>query len=88
MKKNQQIPVVILKTKTGYSAHSPIVEGCVATGRTIDKTLDAFKGAVEFHLEGEHLVKHHTKAASKILKESFSDYGTDAFYATIEVPAA
>lgn len=88
MKKIKQIPVVILKTRTGYSAHSPVVDGCVATGKTIDKTLDAFKDAIEFHLEGEHLVKHRTKSSSKILKESFSDYGTDAFYATIEIPAA
>jgi len=88
MKRSLQIPVIILKTRNGYSAHSPIVNGCVATGKTIDKTLDTFKEAVEFHLEGEQLVKHKFKAPNKILRETFSDYGTEAFYATIEIPAA
>jgi len=86
MKKNQ-IPVVILKTRTGYSAHSPAVDGCVVTGKTIDVVLRAFKDAMEFHLEGEHLVKHKMKASNKVLRESFSDYGADAFYATVEVAA-
>lgn len=88
MKKLKQIPVIILKTKTGYSAHSPNIDGCVATGKTIDKTLQAFKDAVAFHIEGEHLVNHRMRTSAKVLKESFSDYGTEAFYATIEVPAA
>jgi predicted RNase H-like HicB family nuclease len=88
MKKFKQIPVIILKTKSGYSAHSPNIDGCVATGKTIDKTLNAFKEAVEFHLEGEYLMKHKIKTSTKILKESFADYGTEAFYATIKIPAA
>ena len=88
MKKSMQIPVIILKTRTGFSAHSPIVNGCVSTGKTIDGTLQAYKEAVEFHLEGEQLVKNQRKTPAKVLKESFSDYGTDAFYATIETTAA
>ena len=88
MKRYIQIPVIILKTRTGYSAHSPVIAGCIATGKTIDKTLDTFRDAVEFHLEGEQLVKHRFKVPNKILKETFSDYGTEAFYATIEIPAA
>jgi predicted RNase H-like HicB family nuclease len=62
MKRYKQIPVVILKTRTGYSAHSPVVDGCVATGKTIDKTLQTFKDAVEFHLEGERLAKNSCTA--------------------------
>jgi predicted RNase H-like HicB family nuclease len=88
MRRLRQIPVIILKTRTGYSAHSPVVDGCVVTGKTIDKTLHSFKEAVEFHLEGEQLVKHRFKVPVKVLKETFSDYGTEAFYATIEIPAA
>ncbi len=88
MKKTRQIPVIILKTRTGFSAHSPIIDGCVATGKTIDLTLQAYKEAVAFHLEGELLVKNQRKAPAKVLKESFSDYGTEAFYATIETSAA
>jgi predicted RNase H-like HicB family nuclease len=85
MKQARQIPVVILKTRTGYSAHSPVIEGCVATGTTIDKTLRAYKQAAHFHLEGEQIIKARKRKPTAILKESFSDYGTEAFYATIEV---
>ena len=88
MKKSRQIPVVILKTRTGYSAHSPVVEGCVTTGKTIDQTLQTYKEAVEYHLEGEQLVKSHRRSTTKVLKETFSDYGTEAFYATIKTAAA
>jgi len=88
MRRYKRIPVVILRTRTGYSAHSPAIEGCVATGKTIDKTLNTFREAIEFHLEGEQLVKHNKKTPTKILRDSFSDYGTEAFYATIEIHAA
>jgi len=36
--------IVVEETKTGYSAYSPDLDGCVATGAT--------REAVEFHLEG------------------------------------
>ncbi len=87
MSKTQEIPVIILKTKTGYSAHSPIIDGCVATGKTIDGTMKRFKSALEFHLEGETLVKNSRKKSPKILRDAFSEFGTEAFYATIEIAA-
>ena len=87
MTEKQEIPVVILKTKTGYSAHSPIVHGCVVTGKTIDGTIKRFKSALEFHLEGETLVKNTRANSPKLLKEAFSEFGTEAFYATIEIAA-
>ena len=88
MKKKQQIPVIILKTPTGFSAHSPLVDGCISTGKSIDRTLKTFKEAIEFHLEGESLVKNKRKKPQTFLKEAFADYGTEAFYATVEVVAA
>lgn len=44
--------VVIEQTGTGFSAYSPDLEGCVATGRTRDEVEKEMQGAIEFHLEG------------------------------------
>lgn len=44
--------VIIEKGENNYSAYSPDVLGCAATGKTIEETLDAMKTALEFHLEG------------------------------------
>jgi predicted RNase H-like HicB family nuclease len=34
-----------------YSAYSPDVEGCVATGDTLGETIDNMQSALKFHLE-------------------------------------
>ena len=82
------IPVIILPTRTGYSAFSPAVDGCVATDKTIDRTLTRMRDALEFHLEGLQLVKAMKSLPSeKVLRKSFDNYGTDAFYATLKVAA-
>src|SRR5436190_8904869 len=47
--------VVIERTKTGFSAYSPDLEGCVAAARTRPSVLRAMQKAVEFHLEGLRL---------------------------------
>ena len=44
--------IVIEKTKTGYSAYSPDLTGCVATGRTRSAVEKTMREAIEFHLEG------------------------------------
>ncbi len=44
--------IVIEKTKTGYSAYSPDLLGCVATGSTRGETERNMKEAIAFHLEG------------------------------------
>jgi predicted RNase H-like HicB family nuclease len=44
--------IVIEKTRTGYSAYSPDLDGCVAAARTRPSILRAMQKAVEFHLEG------------------------------------
>jgi len=48
---------VIEKTKTGYSAYSPDVPGCIATGEAKDEIERNIKEAIEFHLEGLRLEK-------------------------------
>jgi len=44
--------IVIEATQTGYSAYSPDLPGCAATGRTVEETRQLMKEAIEFHLEG------------------------------------
>jgi len=44
--------IVIEKTETGYSAYSPDIDGCVATGSTKKEVERAIDDVIEFHLEG------------------------------------
>ena len=44
--------VIIEQTRTGYSAYSPDVDGCVATAQTREKVEQRMREAIEFHLEG------------------------------------
>ena len=44
--------IVIEKTKSGFSAYSPDLDGCVAAARTRRSVLRSMQRAVEFHLEG------------------------------------
>jgi len=46
--------IIIEKTKTGYSAFSPDLVGCVATGSTKKEVQKNMKEAVALHLEGMH----------------------------------
>jgi predicted RNase H-like HicB family nuclease len=44
--------IVVEKTGTGYSAYSPDLDGCVATGKTRDEVEREMQEAIAFHLEG------------------------------------
>ena len=44
--------IVVEETKTGYSAYSPDLDGCVATGATREEAEKRMREAIEFHLEG------------------------------------
>ena len=44
--------IVVEKTETGFSAYSPDLLGCVATGATEEETEANMKEAIEFHVEG------------------------------------
>jgi len=39
-------------TPTGYSAYSPDVPGCVATGTSRPEAEDAMREAIAFHVDG------------------------------------
>ena len=43
--------VVIQKMGNNYGAYSPDVDGCVATGKTIQQTIQRMKEALDSHLQ-------------------------------------
>ncbi len=61
--------IVFEKTGTGYSAYSPDIDGCVATGSTKDEVEKNMKEAIEFHLEGLKLERQEIPRPN-----SYSDY--------------
>jgi len=46
--------IVIEKAMSNYSAYSPDLPGCVATGDTYDLTARNMYEAIELHLQGMH----------------------------------
>ncbi len=44
--------IVIERTATGYSAYSPDLPGCIATGSTREEVEREMKDAIAFHLDG------------------------------------
>ena len=44
--------VIVEETETGYSAFSPDLPACVATGKTRDEVERAMRDAIQFHLDG------------------------------------
>ena len=44
--------IIIEKADRNYSAHSPDLPGCIATGDTVEDTTVRMREAVEFHIEG------------------------------------
>jgi len=60
--------VIIEKTTTGFSAYSPDLPGCIATGRTRKLVEREMHEAIEFHIEGlkladEEVPEPHSQAA-------------------------
>ena len=44
--------VIIEQAESNFSAYSPDLPGCVATGDTRDETLQRMREAITMHLEG------------------------------------
>jgi len=47
--------IIIENTATGYSAYSPDLPGCAATGATREEIEREMHDAIEFHIEGLRL---------------------------------
>jgi len=44
--------IVIEETATGFSAYSPDLPGCIATGTSESEVKQAMREAIEFHVSG------------------------------------
>jgi predicted RNase H-like HicB family nuclease len=44
--------IVLEKANGNYSAYSPDLPGCIATGKTIDETKQNMREAVSYHIQG------------------------------------
>jgi predicted RNase H-like HicB family nuclease len=44
--------IVIEKTKNNYSAYSPDLPGCIATGRSLAQVRQAMQEAITLHIQG------------------------------------
>jgi predicted RNase H-like HicB family nuclease len=54
--------IIIEDTATGFSAYSPDLPGCVATGTTRDEIESEMHDAIEFHIEGLRLAGYPVPA--------------------------
>ena len=43
--------IILEKGESNYSAYSPDVSGCIATGKSVEETLENMREALEFHFE-------------------------------------
>ncbi len=44
--------IIIKKSKNNYGAYAPDVPGCIATGVTLEETIERMDSALHFHFEG------------------------------------
>lgn len=61
--------VVIEKAENNYSAYSPDLPGCVATGSTREETEKNMREAIEMHVKG--LIEDNQKVPES---KSFAEY--------------
>lgn len=66
--------IVIEKTKTGYSAYSPDLEGCAATASSKKEVEQVMQEAITFHLEG-------------LKEEGYSLPSPHSYSAYLDIPA-
>jgi predicted RNase H-like HicB family nuclease len=79
---SKNVVVILEKSDTNYSAYIPELEGCIATGNSIQDTINNIEEAVAFHLEGmkeeglniPELFKNDYKFIYKIDFESLFDW--------------
>lgn len=86
-KKPVAVPVVIEPTRTGFSAFSPVVDGCVSVGRTLDETLGNMREALEAHLELVRLLQKKPIHINRVLRFAYAEHGDEAVYAVVKLSA-
>jgi len=77
---NESYLIVLEKSETGFSAYSPDVPGCIATGETLEETTEQMRSALALHLaDVEDLPKPRGIDA---YLEALNDSEGETFYLT------
>lgn len=79
--------IVVEKMGSNYGAYSPDVDGCVATGESIEDTIENITQALQFHFEGfrEDETIPASKGLSYWLSSGESLGGEKAIYTEVEI---
>lgn len=78
----QKYLVVIEAGTNNYSAFSPDVPGCVATGTTVEETVQEMQAALEFHLEDEDTLPQPKSLTQHIADGVFEAPISERYYFT------
>jgi predicted RNase H-like HicB family nuclease len=77
---NENYLIVLEKSETGFSAYSPDVPGCIATGETLEETTEQMRSALALHLSD---IKDLPKPRGiDAYLEALSDSEGEIFYLT------
>ena len=69
--------VIIENAKSNFSAWSPDVKGCVATGNTIADAVKEMKAALELHFEGADILPEPKGLNHYMNDDEFKKASTD-----------
>jgi predicted RNase H-like HicB family nuclease len=61
--------IVVEKTQNNYSAYSPDLPGCIATGPTVEEVKKRMQTAITMHVQG--LIEDHLSVPEPL---SFAEY--------------
>lgn len=80
--------IVLEKSDTGFSAYSPDVLGCIATGQNLEETRTNMQSAIAFHLQ--EIIRDHEQVPQPRGIDSYlmaldSSEGEDFFLTYIDV---
>lgn len=75
-----QYLIVLEKSETGFSAYSPDVAGCIATGQTLEETTQQMKSALVLHLSDREKLPQPRGIDSYL--EALQDSEGEEFYLT------
>ncbi|MEA5511866.1 type II toxin-antitoxin system HicB family antitoxin [Crocosphaera sp. UHCC 0190] len=79
--------IVLEKSETGFSAYSPDVLGCIATGETLEETTKEMESALALHLSDMEELPQARGIDSYL--EALQDSEGEEFYLTfISIPVS
>ncbi|HSA05935.1 MAG TPA: type II toxin-antitoxin system HicB family antitoxin [Candidatus Gastranaerophilales bacterium] len=69
----QNYLIIIEKSKNGFGAYAPDVEGCVAVGKTVEETMKNMQEALEFHIQS--LIKDGLPVPEAVTQSAYAKVG-------------